>query len=165
MKYWYTWKILKIMLKATFAVVYTDKICGRSLSKIPVDIVILVVFRLMKNIIFNKTESFVRRNTSNHAFKIFCSKSNCETMYHWFSLLEITVLKIMNNLNVCSAHSYLYPRFKYPDKMHTCHHFLEVSIQQFLILDMMQCTVANVTSDQDYKMITMCERNCWHTHT
>ena len=41
---------------------------------------IFVVFRLMKNIIFNKTESFVRRNTSNHAFKIYCSKSNCETI-------------------------------------------------------------------------------------
>jgi hypothetical protein len=36
-------------------------------------------------------------------------------MYHWFFLLKITVVKIMNNLNVCSAHSYLYPRsrFKY----------------------------------------------------
>jgi hypothetical protein len=38
--------------------------------------VIFVVFRLMKNIIFNKTESFVGRNTSNHASQIFCSKSN-----------------------------------------------------------------------------------------
>ena len=34
----------------------------------------------MKNIIFNKTESFVGRYTSNHACQIFCSKSNCETM-------------------------------------------------------------------------------------
>ena len=33
-----------------------------------------------------------------------------ETIYHWFFLLKITVVKIMNNLNVCSAHSYLYPR-------------------------------------------------------
>ena len=72
--------------------------------------VIFVVFRLMKNIIFNKTESFGGRNTSNHAYYIFCSKGNCETVYHWFFLLEITVTKIMNNLNVCSAHSYLYPR-------------------------------------------------------
>ena len=39
-----------------------------------------VDFRLMKNIIFNKTESFVGRNTSNHACQIFCSKSNCETV-------------------------------------------------------------------------------------
>ena len=38
----------------------------------------------MKNIILNKTESFVRRNTSDHACQIFCSKSNCETMYHRF---------------------------------------------------------------------------------
>jgi hypothetical protein len=35
----------------------------------------------MKNIIFNKTESFGGRNTSNHARQIFCSKSNCETVY------------------------------------------------------------------------------------
>ena len=34
----------------------------------------------MKNIIFNKTESFVGRNTSNHACQIFCSKGNCETV-------------------------------------------------------------------------------------
>ena len=67
----------------------------------------------MKNIIFNKTESFVGRNTSDHACQIFCSKINCETMYHWFFLLEITVVKIMNNLNVCSAHSYLYPRSRF----------------------------------------------------
>jgi hypothetical protein len=52
-----------------------------------------VVFRLMKNIIFNKTESFAGRNTSDHACQIFCSKSNCETMYHWFFLLEITMVK------------------------------------------------------------------------
>ena len=75
--------------------------------------VIFVVFRLIKNIIFNKTESFVGKNTLAHACQIFCSKSNCETMYHWFFLLEITVVKIMNNLNVCSAHSYLYPRAIY----------------------------------------------------
>jgi len=36
-----------------------------------------------------------------------------ETVYHWFFLLEITVAKIMNNLNVCSAHSYLYPRSRF----------------------------------------------------
>jgi hypothetical protein len=72
--------------------------------------VIFVVFRLMKNTIFNKTERFVGRNISNHACHIFWSKGNCETMYHWVFLLEITVVKIMNNLNVCSAHSYLYLR-------------------------------------------------------
>jgi hypothetical protein len=60
-----------------------------------------------------KTESFARRNTSNHAFKIFCSKINCEPMYHGFFILEITVVKIMNNLNVCSAHSYLYTRSRF----------------------------------------------------
>jgi hypothetical protein len=74
---------------------------------------VFVVFRLMKNIILNKIESFVGKNTSDHACQIFCSKSNCETMYHWFFLLEITVVKIMNNLNVCSAHSYLYPRSRF----------------------------------------------------
>ena len=44
--------------------------------------VIFVDFRLMKNIIFNKTERFVGRNTSNHACQnfIFYSKSNCETI-------------------------------------------------------------------------------------
>ena len=72
--------------------------------------VIFVVFRLMKNIIFIKTERFVGRNTCDHACQIFCSKSNCETMYHWYFLLEITVVKIMNNLNACSAHNYLYAR-------------------------------------------------------
>jgi hypothetical protein len=72
--------------------------------------VIFVVFRLMRNIIFKKTESCVGRNTSDHACQIFCSKSNCETMYHWFFLLEITVVKKMKNLNVCPAHSYLYWR-------------------------------------------------------
>jgi transposase len=47
--------------------------------------VIFVDFRLMKNIVFNKTESFGRRNTSNHAFQIFCSKSNC--MWNCVSLI------------------------------------------------------------------------------
>ena len=42
---------------------------------------------------FNKTDSSIGRNTSNHACQIFCSKSNFETMYHWFFLLEITVVK------------------------------------------------------------------------
>jgi hypothetical protein len=37
-------------------------------------------------------------------------------MYHWFFLLEITVVKIMNSLNVCSAHSYLYLRSRFPFK-------------------------------------------------
>ena len=77
--------------------------------------VIFVGFRLLKNIIFNKTKSFVGRNTSDHACQIFCSKGNCETMYHWFFLLEITVVKIMNNLNVGSAHSYLYPRSRFKE--------------------------------------------------
>ena len=75
--------------------------------------VIFVVFWLMKNIIFIKTKSFVGRNTSDHACQIFCSKSNRETMYHWFFFLEITVANIMKNLNVCSAHSYLYPRSRF----------------------------------------------------
>jgi len=44
--------------------------------------VIFVGFKLMKNIIFIKTKSFVGRKTSEHACQIFCSKSNCETMYH-----------------------------------------------------------------------------------
>ena len=132
-----------------------DKICGRSLSsKIPVDMnsifmklyvtwptwpkghipqkflfskpVIFVVFRLMKNIIFNKPDSFVGRNTSDHACQIFCSKSNCETMYHWFFLLEITVVKIMINLNVCSAHSYLYPQSRFKP-LPNFNHFISVT--------------------------------------
>jgi len=36
-----------------------------------------------------------------------------ETMYHWFFNLKITVVKIMNNLNVCSTHSYLYSRSRF----------------------------------------------------
>ena len=42
--------------------------------------VIFVGLRLMKNIIFNKTDDFV--GTSDHDWQIFCSKSNCATMYH-----------------------------------------------------------------------------------
>ena len=83
------------------------------ISEIWIFEVIFVDFRLMKNVIFNKTESFIGRNTSDHTCQIVCSKSNCETMYHWFFLLEITVVKIMNNLNVCSAHSYLYPQSRF----------------------------------------------------
>ena len=59
----------------------------------------------MKNMIFNKTERFVGRDICDHACQIFCSKGNRETMYHWFFFLEITVVKTMNNLNVCSAHT------------------------------------------------------------
>ena len=82
--------------------------CGRTLSsKIPVDMnsifmklyvtwptwpkeigifeVIFVVFRLMKNIVFNKTESFVGRNTSDRACQIVCSKSN----WNYVSLIFI----------------------------------------------------------------------------
>jgi hypothetical protein len=55
--------------------------------------VIFVDFRLTKNNFFNKIESFVGRNTSNHDCQIFYSISNCETMYHWIFLLEITVVK------------------------------------------------------------------------
>jgi hypothetical protein len=54
--------------------------------------VIFVDFRLTKNI-FLMTESFVGRSTSNHGRQIFFTKSNCETMYHWFFLLEVTVVK------------------------------------------------------------------------
>ena len=75
--------------------------------------VIFIVFRLMKNIIFNKTDIFVGGNTCDHACQICCSKSTCGNMYHWFFLLEITLVKKMNNLNVCSAHSYLYPRSRF----------------------------------------------------
>ena len=123
---------LLFLLKGEFSVVPTAKICGQSLSsKISIDMnsifmklyvtwphtseiwifeVIFVDFRLTKNIFFNETESFVGRKTSNHACRIFFAKTNCETMYHWFFHLEVTVVKKMNNLNVCSAHSYLYPR-------------------------------------------------------
>ena len=76
--------------------------------------VIFVDFRRMKNIIFNKTESVVAwGNTSSHACQIFWSKSNCETIYHSVFLLEITVVKTMNNMNDCSARSYLYPRSRF----------------------------------------------------
>ena len=64
-----------------------------------------VIFRLVKNIIFNKREEHL----SDHTCRIFCTNSYCETMHHWFFLLEISVAKIMTNLNVCSAHSYLFP--------------------------------------------------------
>jgi len=112
-------------MKAAFAVVPTDTICGGTYHKkspliwtaylwncISHD-VIFAVLALMKNIIFNKTESFVGRNTSNNACQILFSKSNRETMYHWFFILKITVIKIMNNLNVCCTHIYLYPRSRY----------------------------------------------------
>ena len=35
------------------------------------------------------------------------------TVKLWFFILEITVVKIMNNLNICPAHSYLYPRSRF----------------------------------------------------
>jgi len=82
----------------------------------------------MKNIIMNKSESFVGKNNSDHACQIFCSKSNCEAIYHWFFLIEITVVKLMNNGNVCSAYSYLYPRSRFKKNRiltdHMCHHAL-----------------------------------------
>ena len=51
-------------------------------SKIWIFEVNFVVFRLMKNIIFNKTKSFLGRNTSDHVYQIFCSKGYRETIYH-----------------------------------------------------------------------------------
>jgi len=56
----------------------------------------------MKNIIFNKTEGFVERNTSNHACQISCSKSNWNYVSLIFPLPD-HVFKIMNKMNVCSA--------------------------------------------------------------
>jgi hypothetical protein len=94
------------------------------ISEIWIFEVIFVDFRLMKNVIFNTTESFVGRNTSNHARQITSSKSTGETMYHWFFPLEIAVVKIMNNLNVCSANSYSYPRSRLKgSKLSSCWHF------------------------------------------
>jgi hypothetical protein len=61
----------------------------------------------------------LRKKKINKKKKIFCSKSNCETMYHWFFLLEITVVKIMNNLNFCSTHSYLYPWSRFKQEVNT----------------------------------------------
>ena len=104
--------------------IWTAYLCMSHTSEIWIFEVIFVDFRLMKNIIFNKTESFVGRDTSNHARQIICSKSTGETMYHWFFLLEITVVKIMNNLNVCSANSYFYPRSRLKgSKLSSCWHF------------------------------------------
>jgi hypothetical protein len=50
-------------------------------------------------------------------------------MYHWFFLLEITVVKIINYLYVCSTHSYLYPcpRFKEEKKLCTSY-FTDLSV-------------------------------------
>ena len=82
-----------------FAIVPTDKICERSLSsKIPVgmnsifmklcDNVTWPMWHISEIWIFEEhfliRQTFVGRNTSNHACQIFWSKSNCETMYHWF---------------------------------------------------------------------------------
>jgi hypothetical protein len=50
-------------------------------SEIRIFEVIFVDFRLMKIIIFNKTESLVGRNTSDHACQYFAPKIT-ETMYH-----------------------------------------------------------------------------------
>jgi hypothetical protein len=93
----------------------------------------------MKNIILNKTESFIWRNTSDHACQIFCSKINCATMYmfHWFFLLEKTVVNIMNNLNVCSAHSYLYHRSRF--KLYIYIEYVNTSPQIRIILSHIQC--------------------------
>ena len=80
-----------LQLKGEFAVVPTAKICelchmtnvtyrSHNSEFWILKGVIFVDCRLMKNNIFNKTESFVGRNTSNHACQISCSKSNGETM-------------------------------------------------------------------------------------
>jgi hypothetical protein len=58
-----------------------------------------------KNIIFNKTESFIRRNTSDHACQIFCSKSNCETMYQWFVTHLMVISTDLNRNRRRSKHS------------------------------------------------------------
>jgi hypothetical protein len=96
--------IFEVLLKAAFAVVPTNKICGGSLSwKISVDMKsifmktwptwpeghipqkLLYFLDWWRKLLFNKTESFVGKNTSDHSCQIFCSKSNSEAMYHWFS--------------------------------------------------------------------------------
>jgi hypothetical protein len=77
--------------------------------------VIFVVFRLMKNIIFNKTESFVSwRNTSDHACQIFSSKNNSETMWNYVTLMfPPRDNRGQNNKQSECSHSYLYSRSRF----------------------------------------------------
>ena len=99
-------------VKEAVAVGTKDKICGRSLSsKIPFDMNSIILklyvtwptwpkYHIPQIFEFSiKTERILGRNTCDHACQIFGSKGNCQTMYRWFFLLEITVVKIMNNLN------------------------------------------------------------------
>jgi hypothetical protein len=54
-------------------------------------------------------------------------------MYHWFFLLEITVVKIMNNLNVFSTHSYLYPQFRFKGNLCLTNHCLKRAASFFTL--------------------------------
>jgi hypothetical protein len=56
--------------------------------------VISVVFRLMKNIIFNKTKSFVEMNTSDHA----CQILDCSLFWIWFAWEEKNQWYIVSQL-------------------------------------------------------------------
>jgi hypothetical protein len=77
--------------------------CMSHTSEIWICEVIFVVFRLMKNIIFNKTESFVGRNTSDHACQIVCSKSNCETINLVLNIFTVEVF-----FTVCFNHAVIW---------------------------------------------------------
>ena len=92
--------------------------------------VIFVVFRLMKKIFLIKTKRFVGRKTIKHACQIYSSEVT-ENIYHCFVLLEITMVKIMNNLNLCSTHSYLYPRSRF--KLILYHTSIEIFLYLYII--------------------------------
>ena len=73
---------------------------------------IFVDFRLVKNIIINKTGNFVERNTSNHACQIFCSKSNCE-MYVSLMFPPQDNRGQNNEQSECLLRPQLYPRSRF----------------------------------------------------
>jgi hypothetical protein len=88
--------------------------------------VIFVVFRLMKNIIFNKTESFVGRNTSNHACQIFCSKSRAVKLCRILKISEVclghighvTYSFININKSMCSLYKKIRYKLHFPSYPH-----------------------------------------------
>jgi hypothetical protein len=73
-------------------------------------------------------------------------------MYHWFFLLEITAVKIMNNLNACSAHSYLYPRSRFK---------LKSLLQKFATFEAKSLT-GMVTSVPPYETFSFIKNNILH---
>jgi hypothetical protein len=105
-------------------VVPTDIICGRSLSVHLVDMnsIFMKLCHMGWNDQRDLKVTYLRNLNFRSDFLLFLDLflirlkvSRGETLVKYFAPREITMVKIMNNLNVCSAHSYLYPRSRSND--------------------------------------------------